>query len=89
MSALFSIDAATGALEPAPEASRADQERVSRTSRLLGLNTPVRCRARLRILGELTCAEKDRESSLFEDLVSSGPYRFLARAFDRAAGPPR
>lgn len=89
VSALFSIDAATGALEPAPEASRADQERVTRTIGLLGLNTVVRCKARLRILRELQRAEQERESALFEDLVSSGPYRFLARGFERAANPLR
>lgn len=40
---LFSIDALTGAVEPAPEASQCAQERVRRTIAFLGLNTKARC----------------------------------------------
>lgn len=81
--AYFAFDALTGALYPSPEAPRLARARVRRTIRLVGLNTELRCQARLRFFRRLQRAHAHGDRETIAELAQGGPYRFIARWFEQ------
>jgi uncharacterized protein (TIGR02646 family) len=77
----FAFDALTGALYPSPEAPRLARARVRRTLRILGLNTEVRCQARLRLFKRLQRAATLGDRETLAEMAQGGPYRFIVRLF--------
>jgi hypothetical protein len=82
----FEIDPETGNLEPNPDMDRITRCRARKTIHILGLNKGARPEARLCLLKTLRALRAFGDMEGMLDILDTGPYRHVARAFFKAIG---
>ncbi len=77
----IAFDPDSGRLYPAPEFDRRTRARVRLTIAVFGLNDPIRCRSRRRVLKSIENATKTVDQESLQAYAKEGPYRLVSRLF--------
>ncbi len=81
---LFEFDVESGRLRPRAHLDWSSRVNVRLTISVFGLNEPDRCSARKRAWKQIRNAWELHDEAMLADLETQGPYRFIARKFQRA-----